>query len=155
MCKCKACDFCSHGPPCFSSVEGDSSFEQCDTFCSADYAQSHCSMCKCKQCGFCSALATSPAQLYGQDTCKPANAQDVSVLDCQDYCSADYRDSHCAECKCKGCDFCGCKSEHEGDSKFDECADWCSVDFFSSHCRRAHAVPSLLSQECVWSHSSS
>ena len=57
------------------------------------------------------------------------------MLDCQDYCSADYRDSHCAECKCKGCGFCGCKSDNAGDSKFDECADWCSVDFFSSHCR--------------------
>lgn len=52
----------------------------------------------------------------------------------QEYCSADYRESHCSECKCRGCSFCGCESKHDGDARFEECADWCSVDFFKAHC---------------------
>ena len=134
-CKCKGCGFCREGPKCFSSVAGDSDHAACESFCAADYAESHCAMCKCKQCGFCSAVAPKlEAAAEGRQACTPSSEDDVSVLDCQEYCSVEYRDSHCASCKCKGCAFCGCTSKHEGDAQFEGCADWCSVDYFHEHC---------------------
>ena len=132
--QCKGCDFCNHGPSCFSSVEGDSDYATCETFCSAEYADSHCHMCKCRSCTFCLALAPTLDVINGKEMCSPSGVDDVHVLDCQDFCSEEFQSTHCTECKCKGCPFCQCTSEHTGDSHFAECADWCSVDFFGN-CR--------------------
>lgn len=69
-CKCKGCDFCKSGSTaapiaigpgitsgsstseasCQSNVEGDTTFKDCQPFCTAAYAHDHCPMCKCRAC---------------------------------------------------------------------------------------------------------
>ena len=136
-CKCKGCEFCSRGPPCFSTVAGDTQFETCDAFCSADFGASHCSMCKCRSCKFCQegGLAQQ-AQLVqsGATACTPAAADDVSILDCQGFCAPEFKATHCQRCGCKGCEWCGCASGHQGDEAFETCAPWCSVAAHATHC---------------------
>jgi hypothetical protein len=44
--QCKGCGFCRLGPPCASSVPDDITYKACQSFCSPEFAASHCGMCK-------------------------------------------------------------------------------------------------------------
>lgn len=137
-CKCKGCVWCaakggvsdalSAGPTqeCQSTVADDTSYEDCQDFCSVSSAESHCQFCKCRACGFCDATCTSAFEDDGHEaTCEP-------------WCSADYFGEHCQRCKCKACSFCKtgppCTSNVPDDSTFEQCEAFCDPSFASSHC---------------------
>lgn len=88
--QCKACDFCEIGPPCSPTVADDISFEACQSFCSADYADAHCSLCKCRGCDFCAAAGT-PASALALSTCHSGIEDDTSREMCQDFCDPRHR----------------------------------------------------------------
>lgn len=81
-------------------------------------------MCKCKACSFCG--------------CTSEVADDVSVSQCQDWCSADFADDHCQACKCRECAFCkhggACTPTSADDSDTERCETFCDVKFSQSHC---------------------
>ncbi len=131
LCKCKACGFCA----CESDVEGDSSEELCESWCALEFRDSHCSQCKCKACQMCRAApALAPSAHAAPEKCAPVDTDDVSVFDCQTFCSPTYKHDHCARCQCQQCEWCACSSSHAGDAKHATCAPWCDIAFHRTHC---------------------
>ncbi len=83
-------------------------------------------LCKCRACGFCG--------------CTSEVADDVSVAQCQDWCSAEYADDHCQQCKCRECEFCkhggACSPAAPDDANVERCDTFCDVKYAGSHVRR-------------------
>ena len=135
-CKCKGCGFCRAGQACASGIKDDSAHEQCDDFCDAAFGKQHCEMCKCKRCGFCGEGGGEGGAKGKQcSSDAPIGVWDSPDERCEDFCSAEHRDSHCGLCKCKACDLCKCHSAVEGDAADATCEDWCSVSEWQSHCQ--------------------
>ena len=120
LCKCKQCSFCA----CTSEIEGDTADAQCQPWCALEYKDAHCKACKCRACAFCTdgaaptkatpkaahrpaigagtsaSSTTSLAEAQqAPEQCTPHDEKDVSIFDCQTFCSDTYRDDHCALCK--------------------------------------------------------
>ena len=111
---------------CQSDQPDDTSYADCQTFCSAASKDSHCKLCKCRACGFC------------DNTCSSSFEDDGGVEACESWCSADFFGDHCQRCKCKGCGFCKagppCSSNVPEDSSYKMCEPFCDSQFASSHC---------------------
>ena len=94
------------GVACSSNQPDDSKTEGCYGWCSSGFGTAHCAFCKCRGCDFCQAggdvvTATSSAAVSSAAACTPMEPGDSSTKDCQDFCSADFKGSHCPLCKCK------------------------------------------------------
>ena len=128
--------------PCQTPThEGDSQTAGCFGWCSPAFADEHCSWCKCSGCPYCShaqptvlAVPTTTAVTHPTSVTTAAVCSDGATKDCEPFCSAAFKASHCESCKCQACSFCKCESELPDDVDEAICQDWCSAEFRESHC---------------------
>ena len=114
----------TQGATCTSEVTDDVTFRDCQPFCDAAQAATHCSTCKCKGCHFCA--------------CESGFEDDSSERMCESWCTADYYQDHCSRCKCQSCEFCThgppCTPSLADDLPYEACESFCSAEFALDHC---------------------
>lgn len=64
-----------------------------------------------------------PQAVRSSAVCKPHDASDTFISQCQSWCNDP---SHCSFCKCAGCSMCKtCAPSRDDDSSFETCEPWC------------------------------